>query len=543
MEPLVSSITDQEQYEGYTHLEELIKNGVAGLGSDPLFTTDASGLFTAYLDGLPLNRRQNYNCNSCKVFIEKYGLLARITPQGEVYSHIWNPVEAPPFFRMSVAEMGGIVCRSKITGVFLSSDKVWGRPSTPDLKRGITWSHLCGPNPNIYSNKLQNASQAMAEKREGFKMLLQALSDYPMRVAEEAVRVLKADVLTRSEKALGVAEWFLDLHKEVQSASDSKIARNLLWRAVALAPPGFTHIRSQVVATLFDDLLKGLSYESVKARWSEKLHPLQYQRPTAAPSEGAIDQAEKAFTKLGAGRALLRRFATLDDVLSKLWVPAPTSQPPEEEEGRLFDHLRKVAQEVKKLDLPPKIMTWEKFSSDVLPSCKVLEVRIPSHGNFYALVTAEDPEAPPIIQWDGLEGCSRNPVSWYVYNGGSSAHNWFPHSEVSRFLSSWIPVTCVFYGPSEWQVPAQFGHQGGRVMFALEGCRDGSWEWCGLGLFPECLKSEYRSFRSVIEAHSRKSKISGYALGNANGLLFQKDGSFPMTLRADGNMYTLDRWE
>ena len=64
-------------------------------------------------------------------------------------------------------------------------------------------------------------------------------------------------------------------------------------------------------------------------------------------------------------------------------------------------------------------MTWDKFQRTVLPSAERIEFLAPSHGSYTALVTAANAEAPPILQWD-RDG-ARNPVSWYFWNGGSSA--------------------------------------------------------------------------------------------------------------------------
>jgi hypothetical protein len=155
----------------------------------------------------------------------------------------------------------------------------------------------------------------MAEKLEDYKMLCHGLADYSRETVEQAVRVLKADAVYRSEKALGIAEWFLKLHEAIKD--NPKAKRNLTWLAAATAPPGFCHVRSTMISTLLDDINSGLAFDDIARRWKDKMHPLQYQRPTAAPKEGAIKQAEEMVAKLGLERSLLRRYATLDDVLAQ----------------------------------------------------------------------------------------------------------------------------------------------------------------------------------------------------------------------------------
>ncbi len=56
-------------------------------------------------------------------------------------------------------------------------------------------------------------------------------------------------------------------------------------------------------------------------------------------------------------------------------------------------------------------MTWEKFARTVLPDAETIELYVPAEAAPYvAMVTAANPQAPPILQWDRAE--RRNPVSW-----------------------------------------------------------------------------------------------------------------------------------
>lgn len=513
--------------EDYVGLETAIASRVAGIGW-PMFETDAAGLWEAYLGELPVARRQHYNCYACKMFIERYGGLVTIADDGNTIPVLWSIVP-PPFFAASVAALARRVERSKVTGVFCDSSPVWGVPQTGG------WSHLSATPANVFkTTATKTAHQAAAAKREEYGMLCHALSDYGFEVAAQALRVLKADAVYRSEKALGVAEWFVGLHTVIRDIRGPR-RNNIIWRAVADAPPGFCHVRSTIISTLLDDIAAGMDFATIARRWADKTHPLQYQRPSAPPSVGNIEQAERLVEKLGVAKSLERRFARLDEVQVKLWTPKEeeTKAP-----GGVFDHLRN-AKQVQSISLPPVLMTWEKFARDILPEATGIEVSVPLRGGFYGLVTAADADAPPILQWDGLSGHPRNPVSWYFYHGGSSASQWH--------LDGWAKVTAIFPSPPMWHEPTKFVHHGETVMFALEGCWDANGDKCGLALFPETLKSEFHGIRSVIEAHSRAGGIREPQLGTANGLAFQKGHSERLTLRVKSAggvaSYTLDRWE
>lgn len=507
MSDRTSVVASLEVDEQYADLEAMVSTALSG---DAFFQTDADpdSLWRAYLDGIHEDRRQHYNCHCCRNFIQRVGGLVTIDEHGRQRPALWA-IAPPEFFRRSIESLHSLVNRAKVTGVFLSADKILGTPRTEE------WTHLATLNPKPHADKVNTAGQKMAEKLEDYKMLCHGLADYSRDTVEQAVRVLKADAVYRSEKALGVAEWFLKLHEAIRDNPKSK--RNLTWRAVATAPPGFCHVRSTMISTLLDDINSGSPFDDIARRWKDKMHPLQYQRPTAAPREGAIKQAEELVAKLGLERSLLRRYATLDDVLLKLWVPR--SLPDAPKSGGVFDHLR-GKRKTEAIELPATKITWEKFQRTVLGDVLEMEIAVPSRGGFCGLMTAADPDAPAIIQWDGLAGHPRNPVSWYYWNGGSPASQW-------GLSPGWGKVSCVFPNPSKWQEPEKFKHQKATIHFSIVGCVESRLD--SLALFPEILKAEFHGIRSVIEAHSKTGAGHGAENGTANGLTF--DGSREVTLR------------
>ena len=520
MSDRTSVVASFEVDEQYAELEKAI-----ALPAAPLFQTDADPdeLWRAYLGNLRDDRRQHYNCHCCRHFIQRFGGLVTIDESGRQRSALWAFMP-PDFFLRSVVSLHYLVKSAKVTGVFLASDKVLGTPRTKE------WTHLSTVNPKPFNGKLKTAGQEMAEKVEDYKMLCHGLADYSREAVEQAVRVLKADAMYRSEKALGVAEWFLKLHEAIKD--NPKAKRNLTWLAAATAPPGFCHVRSTMISTLLDDINSGLPFDDIARRWKDKMHPLQYQRPTAAPREGAIKQAEELVAKLGLERSLLRRYATLDDVLAKLWVPR--SLPDVPKTGGVFGHLRNQPKR-EAIELPATKMTWEKFQRTVLGSVLQMEIAVPSRGGFCGLMTAADPDAPAIIQWDGLNGHPRNPVSWYYWHGGSPASQW-------GLSAGWNAVSCVFLNPSKWQEPDKFKHQKSTIHFAIAGCVESRVE--SLALFPEILKSEFHGIRSVIEAHSNKGGAGSEAeKGAANGLTFDGTGEVTLRVRTPEGLasYTIDR--
>jgi hypothetical protein len=303
-----------------------------------------------------------------------------------------------------------------------------------------------------------------------------------------------------------------------------------VWRAIATAPAGFCHPRSSMVGTLLEDIASGMAFDDAAKRFAAKMHPLQYQRPTAPPRAGQIDAAERLVEQLGIAAALPRRFAQLED-LEVLWRPAT---PPGADRG-VFGHLRPgAAPRGSGLEVGAKLITWERFARDVLPGAGIIEVYAPIIGNYCALVTAVDLAAPPLLQWDLPE--RRNPVSWYVYSGGSPAERW------ARRAGNWVPATAVTLQPSMWG-DRPLKYQGESAIFILAGARDTSPS--GTALFPEMLRSELHGARSVIEAYSRRGTLAGAVEATACGLRVgdHSNARVRVTTRTGSRFtYQIDRW-
>lgn len=497
----------------------------------PLFMTDTEGMWGAYLDSFAADQRQYHNCHACRQFIERFGGLVTIDENGRTASAIWNEGDAPELYKPAVREMERITRRAQVVSVFLWEDKVWGFPVT-----GV-WRHfsVMPPQEMVFRRTVLTAGQTMAEKREDYRTIQRALAEFTKPVIAQALTLLQTESLYRSEKVIGPAQWLHDLHTAREQVKG--VARdNLTWKAVAMAPAGFCHPRSSMVGTLLEDIAAGMEFAEVSRRFADKMHPLQYQRPQAAPSSGNIAQAEKLVEKMGITASLRRRFARLEEV-EALWLPAKPKD--ESKSSGVFAHLqpKKTSPDVGGKDMPPVTMTWDKFKRTVLPEALEIEFFAPhSRDNYTALVTAADLEAPPILQWDKEE--KRNPVSWYVWHGGSPAAQW------GLVGGRFNRVAAVTLKPSMWHGGNE--HQGAGVVFILEGAKETRTD-AGLALFPETLKTELHPIRSTIEAFSRAGKLEGAEEASACGIALMKGHNWNARFRvrtASATVeYKLDRWD
>lgn len=496
------------------------------LGNVPLFTTDAEGLWELYLDGFPASERQFHNCSACRHFIRKFGGLVTIGERGTIWPAVF--ADTPSInttYGAAITAMFRAVSRAKVTGVFLCSDSVWGTPRTGD------WTHFhVYPDPRmVFNSRTMTAGQAMAEKAEDHKNVLRALEEFTPELLAQALALLNSEALYRAEKVIGPAKWLSELHSACSKANRS----NVVWRSVATAPAGFCHPRSSMVGTLLEDIASGMDFAQVSRRFADKMRPDQYLRPQAAPSVGAIQQAEKLVEQLGIARSLERRFARLDEIQT-IWKPA---KPENHAVGHLevFGHLvPKAPATLNRINVPPQSITWEKFARTVLPTANTIELMVPRYGNFAAIVTAEHQDAPPILQWDTME--QRNPFSWYMYTGGSPATKW------GLVASTWHRVTAVTMQPSMWN--GGFAHYGSGALIVLDGAKEARSQ--SSALFPEILKSELHGVRSVIEAHSGTRPLSGAETASACGLMVNGNSGAHVRVTASAGVraeYLIDRWD
>lgn len=385
--------------------EKFVSNGAL------LFSTNADDIFETYLENLPKEAQAHYVCNSCKSFFTRYGNLVTIDPQGNMESVLWNHEDVPSFFKKSVKALEELVLASSVKKMFISDEKTLGHPVTG------SWTHLSVTLPISYVNKsrLLTASQLMAEKVEDYKMLMRAVVEFNSTTVDKALALIKSETMYRSDRVLGIAEWFKNVIELRASVSGIAKKTNVTWLAVASAPNGYTHIKSSMIGTLLEDIQSGLNAELVASRFAEKMNPANYMRSQTAPTQGGIYEAEKIIQKLGLENSLSRRYATLEELPESelIWKERKFEPKKSDKPAGIFAHLAPKQNVEDPMMLPQTIMTFDKFSRTVLPTADKIEAMISNPERFMALVTAEDNTAENILQWG-------NPFSWY-YHGGADA--------------------------------------------------------------------------------------------------------------------------
>jgi hypothetical protein len=474
--------------------------------------------------------RQYHNCHCCRNFIQRYGSLALLRNDGTVVSALWDGGNLPDGdYRTAAYRMRRAVERGQVTDLFLWNEAQWGAPEAG----GFTHLWAAPAAEYRWARRDQTAGQAMAARREDRRTLEHALGAMPREIVARAVDMLGAGSLHRADKVLPMASFLLDAHDRVAGRKGEQRNR-ILWRLVGEAAAGWCSPRGSVVGALVDDLRGGLSAESVARRHNERMDPLQYQRPSAPTSAGNVAQAERLFAELGLAPSLRRRFAAADELVH-LWAPP---RGPATAQSGVFGHLlssRPVGQV--RLTTSPVTMTFAKFRRDVMPQAIEIEARVPHRGQFCALTTAVERDAPAILQWDSDE--CRNPFAWYVYANGSSASQW------GLVAGQHVRVICMSEMPPAWTDRARWRDYGNSALLVLEGARDSM--NASLALFPECLRPELHQVRRTIEAHSHSRKLELLEDGRQHAAGLRVGDGMPaeLTVRtaAGTASYVIDRWE
>lgn len=493
-----------------------------------LFCTDAEGLYETYLKNIPARFRQHHTCTACRKFIETYGGLVSINLDGTLTTAMWRRQTMPDFYRPAFQALHDRVQNANVTSVFLTGEKTWGLPETG------TWKHMAVRPPAhlVYRGGALTAGQAMAAVRENVKTVSTALGEFTPAMLDQALRLLEGERLSNSEKFIGPARWLRQLHNRPKGPKGT----NLLWAAVAAAPEGYCHPRASVIGTLLEDIAAEKGFEDIRRSFNAKLHPLDYQRPQAAPKAGNIQAAEVLVEKLGIAASLERRFARLDE-LETIWLPR-TPAPPAPGARGVFGHLLSEPDLVPPLDLPSLRVTWEKFCRTVLPNAEKIDVKLGARAPLLAFTTAQNPDAPLIFKWD-------NPVAWYLYGSRVPGQSGSAPTAWGVTANKWLRVTAIAPLPTMWGDRPQ-PHLGEGVVLVIANCVDRTSNQ-GNALLPEILRGDLHGVRATIEAYAASAVLGGRENASACGLDIRKGSQWTTEVRVFAMSawaeYAIDRWD
>lgn len=402
----------KNENNGYEELIDNIKKTFASKLKDniktPLFRTSVSGLFDTFLQYLPDSCRQEYTCRTCQHFVDRFGGLVFIKEDGTTESAIWNIENIPGMFIEPITQMKAIVESAQVQDVFVSDYVDLGTYDT----NGFHHFSAKLPRVMINTSRVKNASQVSAEKAEDYGMLKRALEKYSMQQIDQALNLLESGSLYRGSSYVAMCKWFKETKEKIASINDQPQHTNMIWKYATTAPNGFTHISGSMLGTLLDYIVDGDDFDTIKRKFETNMSAENYRRSQSAPTQRAVESAERLIEKLGLADSLRRRYAKLDELPENEFIWKSKTEKKEEVKTGVFAGVqtKTVDSNETKSVIPQVTMTWDKFRKTILPTADKLEVKVDGTTHLMGMVTAAVPESENIMNWD-------NPFSWYYQSG------------------------------------------------------------------------------------------------------------------------------
>jgi hypothetical protein len=526
MTPTIEDSKQETAENGYYKYTAESALGALREDTAPIFTTDIAKdeLWSLFLVNLPPTLRNKFSCYTCRHFMSNCGHLVKIDEKGTVTPLLWGrdcvDDNVPAHLRMAIRAVRARVRSANVNGEFQVKHKTQHQGAM--CKGGYKHFYLDFPDARLA--KPQLAGFAVASTSEKVTMLRRILQDHSLETVRTAATMLTEHKLSGPDHHKAAVRWLLEIREGgflEEKTADRTARHNLIYLRAATAFTGcLNQLRSGALATLLENITAGKGFDVIRGQWSAVVHPLQYQRPQAAPSVGQINTAERLMETLGVNAYdLRRRQLAMSEIPEQviLWKTRQTRQTPSRavKPGGLFSNIEtkntsKPASTV--LEMPATRITFTKLVHDVLPKAHKLEYKLADRDGIFFCITGYEGTVP-IMQWHRED----NRASWFVY------HNPAPVKQHNLIPKAWNEISCLIPFPHLWDgVPhtttfplakddsTDFKHyhknNGFRYLLCLKGVTlDEKGSLC---LFPSLLKSEYRGIRTTIEAYSNKGKLA-----------------------------------
>lgn len=512
----------------------------------PAFLTDASHVWEAFLSGFPSGKVRNYyDCNLCRHFVERYGGLVFIEPNGSIKPTIWSMTPSSPY-AAAVKAARGRVLLSRVTGVFYDDSPVWGTPSTGD------WHHMHVNPPTFLTCNLRPptaARERMIAKWEDARILTGALNEFPKELVAQAISQLGPAAQSMDSVLWRTLKWFYGVH----CAVDDKVGKqreNLVHLHSALAPNGLCQTYQTSVVPFLAKIARSRLEPKMFSQSLQGTTEFSYRIPPKTSSNNNPDGIIRSSRAERLQLALRRRFARLND-LTPIWSPQignprdfTASNRTVRTSGAVVSGLCPMTGQnlssASRFSTPSQEITWVDFARLILPRAESIQFSVLSYASYVGLTTVLNPNAsPPILQWDFPS--SRNPVAWYTYQGDSPASQW------NLVPNSWANVTAITLLPPLWNtISRQLKEDDKRVIFILGGAVDSN--TVGHSLFHEYLKPEFSSISDEIIAKSSLDKLaerdraSACGIGLGFGNIWKGVCRVKLRNRSDMVTYHISEW-
>lgn len=449
----------------------------------------------------------HYNCSTCKKFLRMYGTAVRVLPNGELESVFWPGADndvtegVGKVWREIFAALKDMVESAELGMPLIPLSRVLGTPTCGG------WNHWSGTLCNYPDKSNVQRSRVYDTFTKEKEALTRNQSDYYRKVdgmdkmvVEAARDWLQLNPQTRS-KHLRKMEYHIETANRLRAVAKGNRSNvvALLAARVALKDGGIYALASSVEGMLCDGIRSGDSSAALKGLFAHATRPDMYNMPSAPPKDQAVDLAEAKFAELNLESALAREFAPLPVIQQHaLW--APVTEPEPAKEGLFAKHRPTPVAPVKMESAGYNAIAQSAFLADVLPTAKSMTIdnltAFLHMGPIAYFCGPVNADAGPLFLWDDRsEGGTPNPYNW-----GFTSDFGHRHTRTTQPTVHAIATTCDHWNDRVGDFNA--------VMYVFEGEFNETLgnDTC---LFPEVLRRDLYSVRSVIRKHSKESTLSG----------------------------------
>lgn len=387
-----------------------------------VYLTDVPNLAQVYLDSLPADGRQHYNCNACLLFLNRYGNLVVIDDNLNLVPLFWDKTgSSQKFFDTAVKNLYKKVSSANIKNIFKADGEEFmgnrtqknllGLPRNIGNLTGYTWTHFHFILPERIITGLNKESHVYLER---FQMLSRITAELKVSTIDEAISLINAGSVYRGAEDLPLLNTMRPVLEKLNSVKKNK--DNFMWTMI-FENDALYHFRGTALYTFLQDLEKLDDVDKAIENYGYKKDPANYGRVKSEVSTTQIKLTKEFLEKAGLVGALQRRFAKITDIPAGnfIWTARGLPVVPQQPLTDGFENIKTkgtkpvptgstVNSEVK--------MTWAKFNKTILPTAQELSVVIEDPTRFMGITTEAVPNAGNLFMWN-------NPFAWY-YNGGGA---------------------------------------------------------------------------------------------------------------------------
>lgn len=353
---------------------------------------DKDRLWNIYLSSFPEGKnpifkvRTGHDCSCCRNFVRTIGDVVAII--GTELVSIWDVIV--PDYQAPMDAMSAYVKSNEIADIFLHYTKTVGvaKNFTQIMDRVQTWTHFTVDIDKKFLEKENKIPTILSENRTRRETFVRALNEITDEAVDVVIELIKQGSIYRGSEFLSLVEAFK------QSKSNWKEAAGYHKTLLEWCEIKTTGIRNSAIGALLQDISKSVELDKAVASFEEKVAPTNYKRPKSLVTESMIKKARDTIEELGYSSALMRRYATVDDITvnNVIFVNRGLKK------NDLFDGLASTKMpNLEKLET----VSIENFIKNISPNAESIEVLLENRltNNLVSLITSANATSKPLFKW------------------------------------------------------------------------------------------------------------------------------------------------